>query len=80
MDGCKVKVCHIASGDLWAGAEVQIFNLVTSQYYRENVETVCILLNGGELEKRLREVNGENEDFMSILKKANNDPEDEARV
>lgn len=54
MSGSKIKVCHIASGDLWAGAEVQIFNLVTSQYYREHVEASCILLNDGILERKLR--------------------------
>ena len=32
---------------------MQIFNLVTSQYYREHVDAYCILLNGGVLEERL---------------------------
>ena len=50
----KIRVCHIASGDLWAGAEVQIFNLLTSQYYREHVQVSCILLNAGVLEGKLR--------------------------
>jgi helix-turn-helix protein len=33
-----------------------------------------------KLENRLREVNGDNEDFMTLLTKANNDPSDKARV
>jgi len=50
----KIRVCHIASGNLWGGAEVQIFNLIASRRYRERVEPTCILLNRGVLEEKLR--------------------------
>jgi glycosyltransferase involved in cell wall biosynthesis len=50
----KVRVCHIVSGNLWAGAEVQVFNLITARRYREKVEPFCILLNRGVLEEKLR--------------------------
>ena len=51
----KINVCHIASGDLWAGAETQIFNLITSQNYQKEVASISILLNFGLLEKKLEE-------------------------
>jgi glycosyltransferase involved in cell wall biosynthesis len=51
----KMRVCHIVSGNLWAGAEVQLFNLITSRRYREKVEPFCIVLNAGVLEQKLRQ-------------------------
>lgn len=51
----KLNVLHIASGDLWAGAECQIYNMLTSTGFRENTSPVCLLLNGGVLEKRLKD-------------------------
>lgn len=53
----SISVVHIASGDLWAGAEVQLFTLVKSLLSFENVTVRVILLNHGELENRLRELN-----------------------
>ena len=50
-----IKVTHIASGDLWAGAEVQLFTLAKTLHQFENVTVRVILLNHGELEKRLHE-------------------------
>jgi len=50
----KIRVCHIVSANLWAGAEVQVFNLITARRYREKVEPHCILLNPGILEEKLR--------------------------
>jgi len=50
----KIRVCHIVSGNLWAGAEVQVFNLITARRYRERVEPFCIVLNRGVLEEKLR--------------------------
>ena len=48
-----IKVVHIASGDLWAGAEVQLFTLAKTLHQLENVTVRVILLNHGELENRL---------------------------
>jgi L-malate glycosyltransferase len=48
------RVLHVASGDLWAGAEVQIFNLLCELRRRGDVEPAALLLNEGELARRLR--------------------------
>lgn len=48
-----MKVIHIASGDLWAGAEVQLYNLACSLKELPDLELEVILLNHGELESRL---------------------------
>lgn len=50
-----MKVLHIASGDLWAGAEVQVFNLARALQQQEGVEVEVILFNHGELEARLQQ-------------------------
>jgi glycosyltransferase involved in cell wall biosynthesis len=50
----QMRIMHIASGDLWAGAEVQLFTLVKSlAQYPPNVLNV-VLMNEGELASRLR--------------------------
>lgn len=49
-----MKVLHIASGDLWAGAEVQVCSLACAQH-RQGVQVEVILFNPGELEVRLRQ-------------------------
>lgn len=49
------QLVHIISGDLWAGAEVQVFNLVVA-LYRQNLPVYVILFNHGELEERLQEI------------------------
>lgn len=46
-----IKVLHIISGDLWAGAEVQAYTLLTS--LPAEYELLVILMNYGELEARL---------------------------
>ncbi len=45
---------HIASGDRWAGAEVQLYTLLTQLQRSEEIEPHAILLNDGELAQRLR--------------------------
>lgn len=47
----RPKVLHIISGDLWAGAEVQAYTLLTS--LRDNCELLAVLMNHGELADRL---------------------------
>ena len=49
----SLRVLHIASGDLWAGAEVQLYTLVTS-LHALGVFTGVIVLNHGTLEQKLR--------------------------
>lgn len=49
-----LKILHIASGDLWAGAEVQLYNLALELNKRDDIELRVILMNHGELETRLQ--------------------------
>ncbi|MBK8163202.1 MAG: glycosyltransferase [Gammaproteobacteria bacterium] len=53
-DVCHRKIMHIASGDLWAGAEVQLFTLAKSLHTRLGTTISVVLLNHGELEHQLR--------------------------
>ena len=46
---------HVASGDLWAGAEVQLFHLLCSLRRRAEVTVEAAILNPGKLADRLRE-------------------------
>jgi len=47
----KIKILHIISGDLWAGAEVMEFNLIRSLRTRSDLAITVILLNEGNLPK-----------------------------
>jgi len=49
-----IKVCHIAHGDLWAGAEVQLVTLLSSLVRIPGFEFSVVLLNEGRLAKELR--------------------------
>lgn len=46
-------IVHIASGDLWAGAEVQLFTLAKALVQSGNARVSIVLMNHGELEQRL---------------------------
>ncbi|MCF6236509.1 MAG: glycosyltransferase [Gammaproteobacteria bacterium] len=48
---------HIASGDLWAGAEVQLYNLAKELDQYSDISLSVILLNHGLLEQNLLEQN-----------------------
>ena len=48
-----LRVCHIASGDLWAGAETQVASLLWALNRDPLVEVRAILLNKGVLYQRL---------------------------
>jgi len=52
-----MKIIQIASGDLWAGAEVQLYHLASKLTLVENLELLVILLNEGQLANELRENN-----------------------
>jgi glycosyltransferase involved in cell wall biosynthesis len=52
-----MKVLHIISGDLWAGAEVQAFTLLTTLQKQPGIEVAAALMNEGELAERLRQRN-----------------------
>ena len=49
----KIRVCHIAMGDLWAGAEVQLAILLASLVKIPEFEISAILFNEGRLASEL---------------------------
>jgi glycosyltransferase involved in cell wall biosynthesis len=50
-----MTITHLASGDLWAGAEVQLHNMVLAMHRTGDVDIDVILLNEGLLADRLRQ-------------------------
>ncbi len=70
-------VLHIFSGDLWAGAEVMIFNLIKRLREWKDLTVIALSLNEGTLTERLRVlpvetyvISEESNTFPSILLKA----------
>jgi L-malate glycosyltransferase len=51
----RLAVCHLISGDLWAGAEAQTASLLKALARRPGLRLSAILLNEGELARRLRD-------------------------
>ena len=49
-----LRVLHIASGDLWAGAEVQAFTLMSHLARVPGTQIAAVLLNDGTLAAKLR--------------------------
>lgn len=49
----RLRICHIASGDLWAGAEVQMSGLLQELKVFPDLELSAVLLNGGRLFEEL---------------------------
>jgi L-malate glycosyltransferase len=49
-----VRICHVISGDLWAGAEVMGLRLLTGLAGIKEVELSVILLNEGKLAREIR--------------------------
>ena len=54
-DSRPLRIIHIASGDLWAGAEVQLYHLAKALHSADNLHLKVVLLNYGELHHRLKE-------------------------
>ena len=50
-----IHVLHIASGDLWAGAEVMLYTLARTLHKELNTQVSVVLLNHGILEQKLRD-------------------------
>lgn len=48
-----MRICHVAVGDLWAGAEVQLKVLLSKLVGRANINLSVIFLNGGRLEEEI---------------------------
>lgn len=51
-----MKICHIISGDLWAGAEVMNYRLMKGLKNIYNIELSAIVLNEGKLAEELRDL------------------------
>jgi glycosyltransferase involved in cell wall biosynthesis len=49
-----IHVLHVASGDLWAGAEVMLYTLTKTLFTKFDVRVTVVLLNAGTLEQKLR--------------------------
>ena len=49
-----IHVLHVASGDLWAGAEVMLYTLAKTLHAELNTKVSVVLLNHGILEQKLR--------------------------
>jgi len=52
----KLQVCHVAVGDLWAGAEVQLKVLLSKLVLRPDLNLSVILFNGGRLGKEIEKL------------------------
>lgn len=69
----KIHVCHVLSGDLWAGAEVQVVTLLRQLARREDLQIYAVVLNPGRVADELRncgvevEVAPENQGFWRTL-------------
>jgi L-malate glycosyltransferase len=51
--GKAISICHVAVGDLWAGAEVQLKVLLSKLVRRVEMNLSVILFNEGRLEKEI---------------------------
>jgi L-malate glycosyltransferase len=49
----QLRICHVASGDLWAGAEAQIALLLHELSSFSDLKVSAIILNGGKLSAEL---------------------------
>ncbi|MDD5674484.1 MAG: glycosyltransferase family 4 protein [Chitinivibrionales bacterium] len=52
-----MKVCHLISGDLWAGAEAQVYYLVKGVSEVKSFRVTVIIFNDGTLAQKLRSCN-----------------------
>jgi len=52
----SLRVLHIISGDLWAGAEMQLMCLVSAQIKQVNIDPFVVLLNPGRLQSQLEDL------------------------
>ena len=49
----QLRILHVVSGDLWAGAEAQVCALLTALQRRDEVTVAAVVMNPGELANRL---------------------------
>ena len=55
MTALRIAVCHVASGDRWAGAESQLAGLLTALQRVEDLSVSAIFLNEGRLAAEARQ-------------------------
>ncbi len=48
-----MRVCHIISGDIWAGAEAQTFSLIKELLSNDEIDISVIIFNEGLLSQKL---------------------------
>ncbi len=53
----KIRVCHLISGDLWAGAEAQISMLLSQLSKKKHLENFALIYNQGKLAEELKRLN-----------------------
>ena len=51
-----IRVAHVVSGDLWAGAEVMVYNLLRHLNNQRHLEVFSVLMNEGRLSRELRKL------------------------
>ena len=51
-----LKICHIISGDLWAGAEVMAYHLIKGLTRYNGLDILVVVLNEGKLVHKLRNI------------------------
>jgi len=56
VGAAKLGVCHIASGDRWAGAEVQLTALLKGLWQSPDLKLFAIFLNEGRLADEVRKI------------------------
>jgi glycosyltransferase involved in cell wall biosynthesis len=52
-----IRIVHIISGDLWAGAEAQVFSTLSCLSRIKGNDLLCILFNSGILKEKLDTIN-----------------------
>ena len=53
-----MRVCHLISGDLWAGAEVMTSHLLRNLQENPDLEISAIVLNEGRLAESVKKNRG----------------------
>ena len=56
MKGRRVKICLIASGDLWAGAEAVVYQLLKGLHLFKDLDITAVFLNQGRLADAARKL------------------------
>jgi L-malate glycosyltransferase len=51
-----LNICHIISGDLWAGAEVMAYHLIKGLRSYSNCDLCAIVLNNGRLSEEIKKI------------------------